>query len=112
MTAWAVTAKRAGSNPLPTPYIMANIRSAEKNIRKTATRTLSNRANKSRIRTLRKKVLAAVKSGDKAQAQTAYNEFASAADKAAKKHIIHKNTASRLKSRTAAHLKADATAKA
>ncbi len=91
---------------------MANIRSAEKNIRKSATRTLRNRSNKSRIRTLRKKVLTALQKGDKTQAQTAYNEFASAADKAAKKHVIHKNTASRLKSRIAAHFKADTTAKA
>ncbi len=91
---------------------MANTRSAEKNIRKTAARTVRNRANKSRIRTLRKKVLVALKKGDKTQAQTAYNEFASAADKAAKKHVIHKNTASRLKSRIAAHFKADTAAKA
>jgi small subunit ribosomal protein S20 len=91
---------------------MANIRSAEKNIRKTATRTLRNRANKSRIRTLRKNVLTAIEKGDKSKAQTAYNEFASAADKAAKKHIIHKNTASRLKSRIAAHFKAGTADKA
>lgn len=91
---------------------MANIRSAKKNIRKTATRTLRNRANKSRIRTLRKKVLTAIQKGDNAQAQKAYNEFASAADKAAKKHIIHKNTASRLKSRVAAHFKTAETDKA
>ena len=84
---------------------MANIRSAEKNIRKTAVRTVRNRANKSRMRTLRKKVLAAIQKGDNSKAQTAYNEFASAADKAAKKHVIHKNTASRLKSRIAAHFK-------
>ena len=91
---------------------MANIRSAEKNIRKTEVRTVRNRAKKSRIRTLRKKVLVALEKGDKSQAQTAYNEFASAADKAAKTHIIHKNTASRLKSRVAAHfLKTAAPAK-
>ncbi len=87
---------------------MANTRSAEKNIRKTAARTLRNRSNKSRIRTLRKKVLAALQKGDKPKAQIAYNEFASAADKAAKKHMIHKNTASRLKSRVAAHFKTSA----
>lgn len=83
---------------------MANIRSSEKSIRKTKTRTLDNQARKSRVRTLRKKLLAAVEQGDSASAQQLYNEFASAADKAAKSNTIHKNAASRLKSRMAAHL--------
>lgn len=83
---------------------MANIRSSEKDIRRTQTRTARNQANRSRIRTLRKKVLGAVASGDTAAAQAAYNEFASAADKAAKTKVLHKNTASRLKSRVATQL--------
>lgn len=83
---------------------MANIRSSEKSIRKTKTRTTQNQAQKSRIRTLRKKVLVAVQNGDSASAQEAYNSFASAADKAAKGSVLHKNTASRLKSRVAAQL--------
>jgi small subunit ribosomal protein S20 len=87
---------------------MANIRSSEKDIRRTKTRTAQNQAKKSRIRTLRKKVLEAIKKGDKAATQTAYNEFASAADKAAKSSVIHKNTASRLKSRISNHLAAAA----
>jgi len=87
---------------------MANIRSSEKDIRRTKTRTLQNQAKKSRIRTLRRKVLEALKSGDSTVAQTAYNEFASAADKAAKGKVIHKNTASRLKSRISAHFAAAA----
>lgn len=83
---------------------MANIRSSEKSIRKTKTRTLQNKIKKSRIRTLRKKVLAAVAEGNASLAQQYYNEFSSAADKAAKSSTIHKNAASRLKSRIAAHL--------
>jgi len=63
---------------------------------------LRNRAVKVRIRSLRKKVIAAIKTGDAKASQTAYNEFASAADKAAKTNVLHKNTASRLKSRVAA----------
>ena len=39
---------------------MANIRSAEKDIRKTTVRTAHNQTVKSRIRTLRKKVIAAL----------------------------------------------------
>ncbi len=83
---------------------MANIRSSKKDIRRTEKRTALNQAKKSRIRTLRKKVLTAVSAGDATAAQTAYNEFASAADKAAKVSTLHKNTASRLKSRVAAQI--------
>lgn len=83
---------------------MANIRSSKKDIRRTEKRTALNQAKKSRIRTLRKKVLSAVTSGDASAAQAAYNEFASAADKAAKTTTLHKNTASRLKSRVAAQI--------
>ena len=84
---------------------MPNTRSAEKNVRKTLTRTLRNRAMKSRIRTFRKKALEALKKGDASAAQLAYNAFSSSADKAAKKNTLHKNTASRLKSRLAKHFK-------
>ena len=47
---------------------MANIRSAEKDIRKTTVRTAHNQTVKSRIRTLRKKVLAAIEKKDAAAA--------------------------------------------
>ncbi|HEY1050492.1 MAG TPA: 30S ribosomal protein S20 [Prosthecobacter sp.] len=80
---------------------MANIRSAEKNIRKTAARTAHNQTVKSRIRTLRKKVLAAVTKKDAAAAAASLSELASATDKAAKTNVIKKNTSSRLKSRLA-----------
>jgi small subunit ribosomal protein S20 len=80
---------------------MANIRSAEKNIRKTTARTAHNQTVKSRIRTLRKKVLTAIEKKDAAAASASLSEFASAADKAAKTNILKKNTSSRLKSRLA-----------
>lgn len=81
---------------------MANIRSSEKDIRKTIKRTAANQTVKSRMRTLRKKVVTAVEKGDVAAANAGLSEFASAADKAAKTHVLHKNTSSRLKSRLAA----------
>jgi small subunit ribosomal protein S20 len=81
---------------------MANVRSAEKNIRKTIARTAHNQTVRSRIRTLRKKVLTALEKGDAKAAAEGLSEFSSAADKAAKTHVLHKNTASRLKSRLAA----------
>lgn len=80
---------------------MANIRSSEKDIRKTIKRTAANNAVKSRVRTLRKKVLTAIEKGDTAAANASLSEFASAVDKAAKTKVLHKNTSSRLKSRLA-----------
>ena len=80
---------------------MANTRSAEKNIRKTAKRTLANNSVKSKLRTLRKKVLAAVEAGDAAAARESLSVFASAVDKAAKTDVVHANASSRLKSRLA-----------
>ena len=84
---------------------MANTPSAEKNIRKTKVRTAANQATKSRIRTARKRVLAAVEKGDAKAAEAELSTFASLADKASKTKVLHKNTASRLKSRLAARLK-------
>lgn len=85
---------------------MANIRSSEKDIRRTASRTAHNQTVKSRIRTLRRKVLAAIEKGDLQGANAGLGEFASAADKAAKTHVIHRNAAARLKSRLAARVAA------
>ena len=81
---------------------MANSRSALKRIRKTKRETSRNLALKSRVKSLRKQVTVAVEAGDKKRAEEVYNQFASAADKAAKKGSLHKKKASRLKSRVAA----------
>lgn len=80
---------------------MANNASARKRIRQTERATLRNRTAKSRLRTYRKQVLTSIEEGDAEKIQTAYNRFASAADRAAKNNVIHKNTASRMKSRMA-----------
>lgn len=85
-------------------YRMANSRSALKRVRQTKTRTLRNRALKSRVKVLRREAIAAVDAGDAAKARETYNQFASAADKAAKKGAFHKNTASRLKRRVAGRI--------
>lgn len=84
---------------------MANIRSSEKDIRRTKARTAHNQTVKSRIRTVRKRVLAAVEKGDVKAAEAELSAFASVADKAAKTKVMHKNTASRLKSRLANKIK-------
>ena len=80
---------------------MANTKSAIKRNRQTVTRTVRNRAEKSRIKTIRKKTIAAIESGNKDEASKASSEFASALDKAAKRNLIHPNKAANLKSKTA-----------
>lgn len=91
---------------------MANTRSAEKNIRKTKARTLRNQAGKSRVRTYRKRVLAAIDKGDLKLAEQELSQFASVVDKASKTKLLHKNTVDRIKSRMALKLnKAAAVAK-
>lgn len=85
---------------------MANIRSSEKDIRRTQARTARNQTVKSRIRTLRKKVLTAIEKGDATAAASSLSELSSAADKAAKTKVLHKNTSSRIKGRLATKVSA------
>ena len=80
---------------------MAHTQSAKKRIRQTIARTAVNRSVISRVRTLRKKVAAAVAAQDKEAAVAAYNTFASAIDKAAKKNIVPANRAANYKSKAA-----------
>lgn len=74
---------------------MANIKSAKKRILVIQTKTLRNRVIKSKLKTLIKKVDAAIVAGDKAVAAEALKAAVVAIDKAAAKGIIHKNTAAR-----------------
>jgi small subunit ribosomal protein S20 len=75
---------------------MANTRSAEKQERQAIKRNAANRAVKSRLRTTLKKARTAAAGGD-ANLSAGFSEI----DKAAKKGVIKKNTASRYKSRLA-----------
>ena len=78
---------------------MANIKSAKKRIKVTETKTLRNKAIKSRVKTAIKKVDAAVAAGDKELAQANLLNAISAIDKATTKGVYHKNTSSRKISR-------------
>jgi small subunit ribosomal protein S20 len=80
---------------------MANHKSSIKRNRQTVVRTERNRAEKSRMKTIRKKAVAAIASGDKDAAAKAASEFSSVVDKAAKRNLIHPNKAANLKSKTA-----------
>src|SRR6188474_1640278 len=62
---------------------MANHKSSIKRARQTVVRTERNRAEKSRMKTLRKKALTAIASGDKAAAAEASSAFSSVVDNAA-----------------------------
>jgi len=78
---------------------MANHFSALKRARQTTTRTARNRANTSQFRTVLRKFREALQSGKSADAKAAFSGTVSMIDKAAKKGLIHKNAASRYKSR-------------
>lgn len=76
---------------------MANSKSAQKRARQSAKRGMVNRVVKARVRTVRKAVNDAIASGAKDDATAQLQALASVADKAAKKGVIHKNSADRLK---------------
>lgn len=80
---------------------LANIKSAKKRIKVIETKTLRNKMIKSRVKTLVKKIDAAVAAGNKDQALSSLHEAVVAIDKAAAKGVYHKNTASRKVSRIA-----------
>ncbi len=85
---------------------MANHVSALKRARQTERRTTVNRNNKSRLRTAIRNLREALASGNAENAATAYRQTASVLDKSVQKGVLHKNTASRYKSRLSARVKA------
>jgi small subunit ribosomal protein S20 len=91
---------------------MANHVSSLKRARQTVTKTAVNRANKSKLRGSLRAMREAIAGGDHASATTAYRATASVLDKSVQKGVLHKNTASRYKSRLNARVKAVAPAKA
>ncbi|MDP8242744.1 MAG: 30S ribosomal protein S20 [Candidatus Hinthialibacter antarcticus] len=77
---------------------MPNHRATSKSLRQNAKRQVQNVHEKSRIRTLVKKVKASVKVKNVEEAQTGMRVAISAIDTAAKKRVIHPNNAARHKS--------------
>ncbi len=78
---------------------MANTKSAKKNIRSSYRKWLRNRQVKGKMRSAVKAVRAAIARGDAEAAMALMPRAASQLDKAARKHVIHRNKAARLKSR-------------
>ena len=85
---------------------MANIKSSKKRARQTVRRTAVNRARISSIRTVVKKVEAAIASGDKAAARAAFTEAQQALQSGVTKGVLHKNMVARKLSRLSARIKA------
>ena len=75
---------------------MANTLSTQKRARQSTKRAAQNRSVKTRVKSARKAVSQAIASGDKEEAGKQLRALSSAADKAAKRGVIHKNAASRL----------------
>jgi len=80
---------------------LANIKSAKKRVLVSKVRNERNKAIKSGVKTAVKKVVAAVDAADKDAAAKALLNATSVIDKAAKKGVLKKNTASRKVSRLA-----------
>ena len=74
------------------------IKSAKKRMRQTKTRTAHNRAARSELRTIIKRVRSATNA---TEAQAALKQAESVLDRAGRKNLVHRNTAARTKSRLA-----------
>jgi len=83
---------------------LANIKSAIKRNKQNEKRRLRNRYYAGRARTFVRKARTVIESGEVEDARQATLAAISALDKAAEKGILHKNNASRRKSRLMKHL--------
>jgi small subunit ribosomal protein S20 len=85
---------------------MANSAQARKRARQAEVKRQHNASLKSALRTAVKKVRKAIATGDKAAATAQLQASQSVIDRITDKRIVHKNTASRTKSRLAQSIKA------
>ncbi len=84
--------------------IPLGLKSSQKRERQNEKNRLRNRTYKSKARTIIRKAFLAMEEGDLDNAKTVTAEAIQALDKAAAKGVIHKNNASRRKSRLMARL--------
>ncbi len=85
---------------------MANSAQARKRARQAVAAREHNASLRSQYRTAVKTVIKAIRAGDKAAAQGAFNSNVSVIDRLADKRVVHKNKAARHKSRLSAAIKA------
>jgi small subunit ribosomal protein S20 len=91
---------------------MANHVSSLKRARQTITKTAVNRTNKTKLRGTLRSLREAIASGDSKALTGLFRSTVSLLDKSVQKGVLHKNTASRYKSRLNARVKAASTKKA
>jgi small subunit ribosomal protein S20 len=85
---------------------MANTAQARQRARQAEPTRQRNASQKSALRTAVKKVKKAIASGDKSAAAEVYRQSQAVIDRVADKRIVHKNLASRTKSRLVQAIKA------
>jgi small subunit ribosomal protein S20 len=85
---------------------LANTAQAKKRAIQAEKHRQRNISHRSTLRTSIKKVVKAIASGDKTEAQTAYQTAVPIIDSMVNKGLIHKNKAARHKSRLNAHIRA------
>lgn len=85
---------------------MANTAQAKKRAIQAEKHRQRNTSHRSTLRTHLKKVVKAIASGNKAEAQTIYQTAVPIIDSMVNKGLIHKNKAARHKSRLNAHIRA------
>lgn len=85
---------------------MANIQSAKKRAKQAIRRRAQNMAMRSRLRTAIRRVLLAIKAGDKTAAQASFTAAVPEIDRMVGKGIIRKNRAAHYKSRLNARVRA------
>ncbi len=81
---------------------MANSRQAIKRARQAVKRRARALVHRTRFRTFQKRVLGAIAAGNQDEARAAFGKFASVADSAAGRGLVHRNKAARIKSRLSA----------
>jgi small subunit ribosomal protein S20 len=79
--------------------ILPNIKSAKKRVRVSSTKRSANMSRRSSLKTILKKTVASISAGNVSDAKTSLNLAVKQLDEAASKGLIHKNQASRRKSR-------------
>ncbi|MSR70381.1 MAG: 30S ribosomal protein S20 [Phycisphaerales bacterium] len=91
---------------------MPNTESAKKRVRQTVDRSARNRWRRTKVKEETKVFLKAIHDGDKAAAQKSLNSISGMLDRFALTPTMHRNTASRRKSRLAKRLNKMTAAKA
>jgi small subunit ribosomal protein S20 len=84
---------------------LANSAQAKKRARQAEKNRQHNTSIRSTVRTYIKRVVKAIATGDKAQAEAAYKAAVPVIDRTARKGLIHPNKAARHKSRLSQHIR-------